>query len=103
VEGEALLPAALEELSTALEELRVAEEQVQVQHEQLSEVRTSIQAQRDHYRDLFELAPAAYLIAEPEPPPASSPIWPARSSATMPGAASTPIEASPEQTAVGTA
>ena len=64
VEGEALLPAALEELSTALEELRVTEEQVRVQHEQLNEARRSIEAERDHYQSLFELAPAPYLITD---------------------------------------
>ncbi|HJT99684.1 MAG TPA: PAS domain-containing sensor histidine kinase, partial [Actinomycetes bacterium] len=52
VEGEALLPAALEELSTALEELRVAEEEVRAQHEQLTEGHYSVQAELDHYQDL---------------------------------------------------
>jgi PAS domain S-box-containing protein len=64
VEGEALLPAALEELSTALEELRVAEEEVRSQHEQLAEGHYSSQAERDHYQSLFELAPAAYLVTD---------------------------------------
>src|ERR687884_283463 len=64
VEGEALLPAALEELSTALEELRVTEEEVRAQHEQLTEGRYSIQAERDHFQGLFELAPAAYLLTD---------------------------------------
>ena len=64
VEGEALLPAALEELSTALEELRVAEEEVRAQHEQLTEGHYSVQAELDHYQDLFELAPAAYLVTD---------------------------------------
>jgi PAS domain-containing protein len=64
VEGEALLPAALEELSTALEELRVTEEEIRVQNEQLTEVRASIEAERAHYQRLFELAPAAYLVTD---------------------------------------
>lgn len=64
VEGEALLPEALEELSTALEELRVSEEEVRVQHEQLVEGRQSLEAERDRYRELFELAPVAYLVTD---------------------------------------
>jgi len=64
VEDEALLPEALEELSTALEELRVTEEEVRVQNEQLIEGRQSVEAERDHYRELFELAPVAYLVTD---------------------------------------
>ena len=64
VEGEALLPEALEELSTALEELRVTEEEVRVQNEQLAEAHQSVEAQRDHYRELFQLAPVAYLVTD---------------------------------------
>jgi PAS domain S-box-containing protein len=65
VEDEALLPEALEELSTALEELRVTEEEIRVQNEQLVEGRQSVEAERDHYRQLFELAPVAYLVTDP--------------------------------------
>jgi PAS domain S-box-containing protein len=64
VEGEALLPEALEELSTALEELRVTEEEVRVQNEQLAETRQSVEAERAHYQELFELAPVAYLVTD---------------------------------------
>jgi PAS domain S-box-containing protein len=64
VEGEALLPAALEELSTALEELRVTEEEVRAQTEQLADGRASVEAERDRYRSLFEFAPAAYLVTD---------------------------------------
>jgi PAS domain-containing protein len=64
VEGEALLPEALEELSVALEELRVTEEEVRVQNEQLVEARQSVEAQRRHYQELFEHAPAAYLVTD---------------------------------------
>jgi PAS domain S-box-containing protein len=64
VEGEALLAEALEELSVALEELRVTEEEVRAQHEQLAEARQSVEAERDHYRELFELAPVAYLVTD---------------------------------------
>ncbi len=64
VEGEALLPEALEELSTALEELRVTKEEVRVQNEQLAEARQSVEAEREHYEELFELAPVAYLVTD---------------------------------------
>jgi PAS domain S-box-containing protein len=64
VEGEALLPEALEELSTALEELRVTEEEIRVQREQLVEGRQSLEAERDGYRELFDLAPVAYLVTD---------------------------------------
>ena len=64
VEGEALLPEALEELSTALEELRVTEEEIRVQHEQVAEGRQSLEAERDHYHELFEQAPVAYLVTD---------------------------------------
>jgi PAS domain S-box-containing protein len=64
VEGEALLPEALEELSVALEELRVTEEEVRVQNEQLVEARQSVEAQRRHYQELFEHIPAAYLVTD---------------------------------------
>src|SRR5262245_32524431 len=64
VEGAALLPEALEELSTVLEELRVTEEQLRAQQEQLVEARQTVDTERDQYRDLFEAAPVAYLVTD---------------------------------------
>ncbi|HMI73045.1 MAG TPA: PAS domain S-box protein, partial [Solirubrobacteraceae bacterium] len=64
VEGAALLPEALEELSTALEELRVTDEQLQAHQEQLTQARQMVETERDQYRDLFESAPAAYLVTD---------------------------------------
>jgi FtsZ-binding cell division protein ZapB len=43
MDGEALLPVALEEL-------RVTEEEVRVQNEQLAEARQSVETQRAHFR-----------------------------------------------------
>ena len=66
VEGAALLPEALEELSTVLEELRVTDEQLRAQQEQLAEARQTVETERDQYQylELFEAAPAAYLITD---------------------------------------
>ena len=64
VEGAALLPDALAELSTVLEELRVTDEQLQAQQEQLTQARQTVETERDQYRDLFEAAPAAYLVTD---------------------------------------
>ena len=64
VEGAALLPEALEELSTVLEELRVTDEQLRAQQEQLAEARQTVETERDQYLELFEAAPAAYLITD---------------------------------------
>ena len=46
VEGAALLPEALEELSTALEELRVTEEHLQAQRDQLTQARHPVEIER---------------------------------------------------------
>jgi PAS domain-containing protein len=64
VEGAAPLPEALEELSTALEELRVTDEPLRAQQEQLAEARQTVESERDQYCDLFEAAPAAYLVTD---------------------------------------
>jgi PAS domain S-box-containing protein len=64
VEGAALLPEALEELSTVLEELRVTDEQLRAQQEQLAEARQTVETERDQYLELLEAAPAAYLITD---------------------------------------
>jgi PAS domain S-box-containing protein len=64
VTSEALLPAALEELSTVLEELRVTEEEVLAQQDRLAESWQTAEADREHYRELFLAAPAAYLVTD---------------------------------------
>ena len=48
-------PEALAELSTALEELHVAAEELRQQNEELLVTREALEAERQRYRDLFEL------------------------------------------------
>jgi PAS domain S-box-containing protein len=62
-DGSALL-GALGELDSVLEELRVAEEEIRSQREELALVEGSIAAERERYRELFQLAPAAYLVTD---------------------------------------
>jgi PAS domain S-box-containing protein len=59
------LAEALQELDATLEELRVAEEEVRTQQEALDLGRAATEADRQRYRALFLLAPAAYLITDP--------------------------------------
>src|SRR5206468_3222363 len=54
--------AAIQELHTALEELRVVEEERRQQHEELLHTREALDRERQRYRDLFQLAPEAYLL-----------------------------------------
>ena len=51
----------LEELRAALEELRVADEELRAQHEEVLSAHLQVEAERRRYRELFELAPDAYL------------------------------------------
>lgn len=59
-----LTPEALEELQTALEELYVAEEELKAQNEELQITRAAVEAERQRYHDLFELAPDGYLVTD---------------------------------------
>jgi len=61
----ALLSEALEELSETLEELQVAGEELWQQDEELALTRQGIEAERQRYLELFDLAPDAYLITDP--------------------------------------
>jgi PAS domain S-box-containing protein len=63
VEGDPL-PEALEELGIALEELRVTDEELRQQNEELSEMREALELERARYQELFELAPAAYVVTD---------------------------------------
>jgi PAS domain-containing protein len=63
--GEPALTLALAELDLALEELQVTEEEVRAQREALDDGQASSDADRQRYRDLFLLAPAAYLVTDP--------------------------------------
>src|SRR5690348_14091045 len=55
---------SLEEAQHALEELRVVEEELRAQNDELSNSRAELAAERQRYRDLFELAPDAYFVTD---------------------------------------
>src|SRR5437016_9570838 len=52
----------LEELHTAIEELNVANEELIAQNEQLEAAQDRLDSMRLQYQDLFDMAPAAYLV-----------------------------------------
>ena len=52
------------ELLAAIEELRVADEELRVQNEELAASRHTIDRERMRYRELFDLAPDAYLVTD---------------------------------------
>jgi PAS domain S-box-containing protein len=51
-----------EDLRAAVEELRVAHERLRQQNEELNEAHLEVVVERQRYRELFELAPDAYLV-----------------------------------------
>jgi PAS domain-containing protein len=66
-----LLMVTSEELSVASEELNVAQEELIQQHEELVQqnqelvaVREAVEAERQRYQELFELAPDGYLVTD---------------------------------------
>jgi PAS domain S-box-containing protein len=52
----------LEDLRLALEELRVADEELRQQNEELNAAHLEVDVERHRYRELFDLAPDAYLV-----------------------------------------
>jgi PAS domain S-box-containing protein len=56
---------AAQTLSVTFEELRVAEQEIRQQGEELEESRLRIEQERWRYRDLFDLAPVAYVVTDP--------------------------------------
>ncbi len=56
---------AADTLGATVEELQVAEEELRQQAEELEQSRAVIDEQRRRYRDLFDFAPAAYLVTDP--------------------------------------
>ncbi|MGH2413551.1 MAG: PAS domain-containing sensor histidine kinase, partial [Microcystaceae cyanobacterium] len=54
----------IEELRNSLEELSVAEEELLQQNQELAITRAEIEAERQRYQDLFELAPDGYLVTD---------------------------------------
>ncbi len=61
-DGASLDPRELEELSSALEQLQLTEIEMRHQNAELAAARDSLENERGRYRDLFELAPDAYLM-----------------------------------------
>lgn len=55
-----------EELSTSLEELSAAEEEMRRQTDLLLETRAEVEVARLRYQDLFDFAPDAYLVTDPQ-------------------------------------
>jgi PAS domain S-box-containing protein len=55
---------AVEDLRVTLEELRVADEELRRQNDMLVVAHTQVEVERQRYRDLFELAPDAYLVTD---------------------------------------
>jgi PAS domain S-box-containing protein len=53
-----------EELCVAIEELQVAQEELLRQNHELEHTRAQVEAERQRYQDLFELAPDAYLVTD---------------------------------------
>ena len=49
---------------TIIEELQVMDEELQTQISELQEFRNLTDAENDHYKDLFEFAPSAYLVTD---------------------------------------
>jgi PAS domain S-box-containing protein len=62
--GEPALALALEEVDVLLEELQVAGEEVRAQRDALDDGQAWGHAERQRYHDLFQLAPAPYLVTD---------------------------------------
>ncbi len=57
-----LLPSAFKELGVVSEELEVAVEELRHQNQKLAELYQLLETERQHYQDLFEFTPDAYLV-----------------------------------------
>ncbi|MEA5575634.1 helix-turn-helix domain-containing protein [Anabaena sp. UHCC 0451] len=57
-----LIPEAFKELYTTSQMLQLAVEELYQQNEEFIQTRKLLETQRQHYQDLFEFAPVAYLI-----------------------------------------
>lgn len=66
VEHDSLAEEAVEALYTTLEELQVSEEELRIQGEELAASNALLEAERARYRELFQLAPDAYLVTDPD-------------------------------------
>ena len=61
----AILEKYLEELHLNLEEMQVAEEELRSQNEELAAYRQALEEERQRYQELFDFAPDAYLVTDP--------------------------------------
>src|SRR5262245_20122957 len=61
-----LLDEALEQLSSALDEIGIAEDDLRTQNEELSAMQALLDTERRRYQELFEFAPDAYIVTDPE-------------------------------------
>jgi PAS domain S-box-containing protein len=61
-----LLPKAFDELDHALEELQALETELYQQQARLLDTQQHLEAERQPYQELFEFAPAGYLITNPQ-------------------------------------
>ncbi|BAZ80696.1 helix-turn-helix domain-containing protein [Sphaerospermopsis kisseleviana CS-549] len=59
-----LLPQAFKELHSTSKMLQLAAEELYQQNEELMQNCTLLETQRQHYQELFEFAPAAYLVTD---------------------------------------
>jgi PAS domain-containing protein len=58
------LKPALEELKTSLQGLYIAHEELLDQNRELEAARNALEAERQRYQELFELAPDGYLVTD---------------------------------------
>ncbi|MBX9252798.1 PAS domain S-box protein [Desmonostoc muscorum CCALA 125] len=61
-----LLPQAFKELYNTSKIVQLAAEELYQQNEELIQTRNWLEAERQHYQDLFELAPDGYLVTNTE-------------------------------------
>ncbi|MDV3000053.1 MAG: Adaptive-response sensory-kinase SasA [Chroococcopsis gigantea SAG 12.99] len=59
-----VLPTSLEELGVTLEELTIAQEELIQQNQELEASRHQVERERQRYRQLFEMAPEAYVVTD---------------------------------------
>jgi PAS domain-containing protein len=70
-----LLAQAITELGIALEELQVTAEELYQQNAELLATREDLEAERQRYRMLFELAPDGYLVTDAKGVMCESQTW----------------------------
>jgi PAS domain S-box-containing protein len=61
-----LLPQALQELVSSARMAQLAMEELRLQNEELIQTQNLLEAEREHYQNLFDLAPDGYLVTNPE-------------------------------------